>query len=61
MNKRGFAVTTMLYGLTVMGFLIVILLMSIMSNNRVNTKDIVNNIEKDMNSHTATSKNGNIQ
>ena len=48
-NNKGFAVTTMLYGLSIMGFLIVVLLMSIMSNNRVNTNDLVKQIEDDLN------------
>ena len=53
-NNKGFAVSTLLYGLSIMGFLIVILLMSIMSSNRVNTKDFVNQIEEDLNRYSLT-------
>lgn len=54
-NNKGFAVTTMLYGLSIMGFLIVVLLMSIMSNNRSNTKEVVSNIEEELNRYSTTS------
>ena len=54
-NNKGFAITTMLYGLSIMGFLIVVLLMSIMSNNRSNTKEVVSNIEENLNRYSTTS------
>ncbi len=53
-NSKGFAVSTLLYGLSIMGFLIVILLMSIVSSNRVNTKNFVNQIEDDLNRYSLT-------
>ncbi len=56
-NNRGFAISTLLYGLSIMGFLIVILLMSIMSSNRVNTSNFVKQIEDDLNRYSLTEAN----
>ena len=41
MNNKGFAITTLLYGLMSVGFLIMTLLMGIMSQNRQNTATLV--------------------
>lgn len=53
-NNKGFAVSTLLYGLSIMGFLIVILLMSMMSSNRINTTNFVKQIEDDLNRYSLT-------
>ena len=55
MNNKGFAITTMLYGLSIMGFLIVVLLMGIMANNRHNTKELVSTIEEELDRYSTTS------
>lgn len=54
MNNKGFAISTLLYGLSIMGVLIVIVLMSIMSTNRVNTAGFVRQIEEDLNRFSLT-------
>ncbi len=54
LNNKGFAISTMLYGLSIMGVLIVLLLMSIMSSNRINTANFVNQIEDDLNRFSLT-------
>ncbi len=53
-NNKGFAVSTLLYGLSIMGFLIVILLMNIMSSNRVNTSNFVSQVEDELNRYSLT-------
>ncbi len=49
MNKNGFAISTLLYGLSLMGVMIAILMMSIMSSNRKNTSTLVKDIEEELN------------
>jgi len=49
MNKNGFAVSTLLYGISLMGVMIVILMMSIMATNRKNTSTMVKDIEEELN------------
>ena len=53
-NSKGFAISSLIYGLSIMGFLIVTLLISIMSNNRNNTKSFVEEIESDLNRFSLT-------
>lgn len=55
LNNRGFAISTILYSILIMVFLIVILMMSIMSSNRTNTKNLVNTIEEELNRYSLTS------
>lgn len=49
MNNKGFAVSTILYGLSIMGFLIVLVLIGLMASNRSNTKDFVMEVEDELN------------
>ena len=49
MNNKGFAVSTILYGLSIMGFLIVLVLIGLMASNRSNTKDFVMQVEDELN------------
>ena len=49
MNNKGFAITTLLYGLMSVGFLVMTLLMGIMSQNRQNTSTLVKKIEEELN------------
>lgn len=53
-DNRGFAISTMLYSLLIMVLLIVALLMGIMSNNRQNTKGLVQTIEEELNRYSLT-------
>lgn len=54
LNNKGFAISTILYSLLIMVFLIVILLMGIMSSNRINTKNLVSTIEEELNRYSLT-------
>lgn len=56
-NNKGFAISTLLYGLSIMGFLIVIILMSIMSSIRVNTANFVSEVEDELNRFSLTEVN----
>ena len=48
-NNKGFAITTVLYGLSILSILLIGILMSIMSNIRSNSRDIVKSVENDLN------------
>lgn len=54
MNNKGFAASTLLYGLMLVGFLVVSLLMSIMATNRKNTSMLVKKIEEELNRYSET-------
>lgn len=54
MNNKGFAITTLLYGLMSVAFLIMTLLMGIMSQNRQNTSTLVDKIEEELNRYGET-------
>ena len=54
LNNKGFAFSTILYGLMLMGIMIVIVIMSLMQTNRVNNKKFVENIEKELNRFSLT-------
>ena len=53
MNNKGFAVSTILYGLSIMGFLIVLVLIGLMASSRSNTKDFVQQVEDELNRFSA--------
>ena len=55
LNNKGFAISTMLYSLLIMVFLIIALLMGIMSANRQNNKTLINTIEDELNRFSLTS------
>lgn len=55
LNNKGFAISTILYSLLIMVFLIVALMMGIMSSNRQNSKNLVNTIEAELNRYSLTS------
>ena len=48
MNNKGFAITTLLYGLSILGLLLILVLMSTVTSNRHNTKEVVQEIEEDL-------------
>lgn len=54
LNNKGFAFSTILYGLMLMGIMIVIVIMSLMQTNRVNNKKFVETIEKELNRYSLT-------
>ena len=54
LNNKGFAISTLLYGLMLVAFLTVSLLMSIMSTNRKNTSTLIRKIEEDLNRFSQT-------
>ena len=54
LNNKGFAISTLLYGLLSVVFLIVTLLISIMATNRRNTSNLVKKIEEELNRFSET-------
>lgn len=48
-NNKGFAISTVIYGLSIMGILIVAIMMATMSNNRANTRNLAKSIEDELN------------
>ena len=54
MNNKGFAVSTILYGLSILGFLLIVMLMSTVTSNRINTKELVTSIEEDLNRYSVS-------
>ena len=53
MNNKGFAVSTILYGLSIMGFLIVLVLIGLMASSRSNTRDFVQQVEDELNRYAS--------
>ena len=49
MNNKGFAITTMLYGLLIIVVLVMFLLLSIMSFNKKSQTDFVNKLDQELN------------
>lgn len=54
LNNKGFAFSTILYGLMIMGFMIIILIMSTMQTNRATNKYFIENIEGELNRYSFT-------
>lgn len=48
MNNKGFAISTLIYGLSIMGIMLIAILMSTMSNNRTNTREMAESIENEL-------------
>ena len=48
-NNKGFAITTVIYGLSIMGLLLVAIMMATMAANRNNTREISKSIEEELN------------
>lgn len=55
MNNKGFAISTVIYGLSIMGILIITILMGTMSSTRKNTKLLSKTIEEELNNLSKTS------
>ena len=54
LNNKGFAITTVIYGLAILGILLMALLMSTMSQSRSNNNDITRSIEDELNRFSQT-------
>lgn len=54
MNNKGFAISTVIYGLSIMGVMIVSILMGTMSTTRKNTKELSKSIEEELNRYSKT-------
>ena len=48
-NNKGFAITTVIYGLAILGILTVAIMMATMSTNRTNSKELSKSIEEELN------------
>lgn len=56
-NNRGFAITALLYGLSIMAFMTMVLMMSIMQNSRKNNTTTVKIVEQELNNYGSTATN----
>ena len=56
-NNKGFAVTTLIYGLSIMGILIVSILMATIASERNNNTDLAKSIEQELKNVTNAEKN----
>lgn len=54
LNNKGFAITTVIYGLAILGILLMAMLMSTMSQARTNNNDITRSIEDELNRFSQT-------
>lgn len=54
MNNKGFAISSLLYGLLLVAFLVVTVLMSIMASNRKNTTNLIEKIDDELSRHSNT-------
>lgn len=48
-NNKGFAISTVIYGLSIMGILLVAIMMATMSSSRANTSNLAKSIEDELN------------
>ncbi len=49
LNNKGFAISTIVYGLAVMGILLIAMIMATLSNNRTNSYQLSKSIEEELN------------
>lgn len=54
LNNKGFAISSLLYGLLLVAFLVVTVLMSIMASNRKNTSSLIEKIDDELSRHSNT-------
>lgn len=57
LNNKGFAISTVLYSLLIMVFLIVTLMMGIMASNRKSNRNLVETIEEELNRYNENATN----
>ena len=55
-KKNGFAITALLYGLSIMALMVVALMMSVMQNSRKNSSTLVRSIEEELNAYGETTQ-----
>lgn len=48
LNNKGFAISTVIYGLSIMGILMLTIIMSLLSSSRANNKDVAKSIEEEL-------------
>ncbi len=48
LNKRGFAISTMLYGLIFVTIAVFYLILNIISNRQISNTDFVNNVREEL-------------
>lgn len=54
MNNKGFAISTLVYGLSIMGIMLMAILMGVMSTNRSNNKTLSKDVEEELNKFSRT-------
>ena len=54
LNNKGFAISTIIYGLSVVGLLLLAILMGVISTTRANTRTLANTIEEELNRYSLT-------
>lgn len=54
LNNKGFAISTLIYGLALMGIMIIAILMATMAQTRSNTSSLVKSIEDELNRYSRT-------
>ena len=54
LNNKGFAISTLIYGLSIMGIMLIAILMGIMAVNRTNNRLLSDQIEEDLTKHSQT-------
>lgn len=54
LNNKGFAISTVVYGISIMAVLLLALIMASMSSNRSNSRQIVKDVEDDLNRYSRT-------
>lgn len=54
MNNKGFAISTLVYGLSIMGIMIVAIAMGTMAASRTNIREVNNSVEEELLSYNAT-------
>ncbi len=48
MNNKGFAVSTLIYGLSIMGIMLIAILMATMSSTRSNARQLSESVEREL-------------
>ena len=54
LNNKGFAITTIVYGLAIMSTMILTLIMSLLATTRVNNNNLSKTIEQELNRYSKT-------
>lgn len=49
MNNKGFAITTVIYGLSILGILLIVIIMGTLSTNRANVKQLSREVDNELN------------